>query len=110
MKNLLYLFLLFCSISLNAQISFPDSSAIWNISTEGNGGCVNNTYSINGDTLIKSYKYKKLYASNDTIFNFSNSKYYCAVRETHYINGIFYLKVILQIIYYMILMLKLETL
>ena len=83
MKNLLYLFLLFCSISLNAQISFPDSSAIWNISTEGNGGCVNNTYSINGDTLIKSYKYKKLYASNDTIFNFSNSKYYCAVRETH---------------------------
>jgi hypothetical protein len=82
MKNYFLVFLLLFCRSISGQISFPDSSAVWSISDIIMGDCETYTYSVIGDTLIKSHKYEKIYVSYDTLFNTSNSKYYCSVKDS----------------------------
>ena len=41
-----------------------------------------NTYATTGDTILKSFKYVKIYDSKDSIVNTLNSSYFCCVRDS----------------------------
>jgi len=83
MKKLLFVFpILFC-LTVRAQLIFPDSSATWSISATDMGSCdYNHAYSVVGDTIISSSTYKNIYVANDSLFNYSNSGYYCSVLDS----------------------------
>jgi len=59
-----------------------DSSATWTIASISMGNYFKNeTFMVNGDSLINSILYKTVYKTNDSIFNPINSSYFCAIRE-----------------------------
>ena len=68
--------------SISFSQSLPDSSAIWTIASISMGSYFqNNTYSYETDTIINSLTYVTIFTTNDSIYDPSNSNYYCAVRE-----------------------------
>lgn len=68
----------------NVYHPFPDSNAFWGME----GGnifnlnlCYNTRYGINGDTIINSKSYRKIYSLYDSTLINPNSTYFAAVRE-----------------------------
>lgn len=52
---------------------FPKIKAVWSELVD--------KYGMLGDTVIDNKQYKKVYTSQDSVFNFSNASYYAAIRE-----------------------------
>ncbi|MEA3448044.1 MAG: T9SS type A sorting domain-containing protein [Bacteroidota bacterium] len=84
-KIALIYFLLVCvSFTLAAQeyFHFPDSTAIWNIYYDN---CIyydedEIRFGMQGDTIIDSFTYNKIYYLTDTILE-NHESYYCGLRE-----------------------------
>lgn len=62
--------------------SFPTNTAIWTVTHCSNwSGAQNFKVAMIGDTTINGKNFKKMFRSNDTIFDISNSSYLMALRE-----------------------------
>lgn len=85
MKKILPLLIL--SFSTN-QFSYAqgniDSTSTWTIASIFNTDWwANVSYKVCEDTMINSIIYKTVYSTNDSVFDPSNSIYFCAVRESN---------------------------
>ena len=78
---LVILFLFFGTNFISYCQKDSDFNEIWTIAEIGMGKYHENiTYSTIHDTIINLNVYKAIYQTNDSIFSFTNSEYYCAYR------------------------------
>ncbi len=70
-------------IQAQSYIPFPSNTAVWTSSYCYQLGGITDNFKIAmfGDTTINSVIYKKLYYSNDPLFDIDNSSYFAALRE-----------------------------
>ncbi|MBU0489341.1 MAG: T9SS type A sorting domain-containing protein [Bacteroidetes bacterium] len=84
MKKCIVIISVLFSLSVNAQNyhPFPDTTAIWHSVGMNSFSYAHYTFNfgINGDTLINSHKYSKIYRTPDSLFS-SNLVYIGALRE-----------------------------
>ena len=83
MKKVLLILLVFNCRLIYGSFNFPDSSAIWTISSFGWGNCSGTqSFSITKDTIIDNSKYKVIKVTNDSIFNLKSSDYFCSIKDS----------------------------
>ena len=83
MKNISLLIIIVILTKLNCfGVQISDTSMLWTIAKIEMGNYVDNSsYSTIGDTMINSTNYTTIYHTKDSIFEITNSEYFCAFRE-----------------------------
>jgi hypothetical protein len=78
MKKSILILIIFRSLPVFCQVSFPDSNAIWNVNTLSTNGIPKSEmlYGLYGDTLINDTLYHKMYLLKDTTLSDKNLKVY----------------------------------